>query len=56
MKTKQRLLDVDFIGSTEPLTSSEEKALNEYFRKKKELLRQRKNRLLRTSKKEKAEQ
>jgi len=55
MKTRQNELDVDFIGSPDPLTSSEEKALNEFFSKKKELQKQRANRLKRTSKKETAE-
>ncbi len=36
MKTRRKELDVDFMGSQEPLTSSEEKLLNEYFSKKKE--------------------
>ena len=35
MKTKNIELDVDFIGSQEPLTAEEEKALSEYFRSKK---------------------
>lgn len=37
MKTREKVLDVDFIGSQEPLTSSEEKALSEFFKKKKEI-------------------
>jgi len=37
MKTRRKELDVDFVGSQEPLTSSEEKALSEFFKKKKEL-------------------
>jgi 3-deoxy-D-manno-octulosonic-acid transferase len=35
MKTKNTELEVDFIGSQEPLTAEEEKALSEYFRRKK---------------------
>ena len=36
MRTRREELDVDFIGSQEPLTSSEEKALGEFFAQKKE--------------------
>lgn len=36
MRTKNKELDVDFIGSQEPLTSSEERALSEFFKRKKE--------------------
>jgi hypothetical protein len=32
-KTKHTELDVDFIGSQEPLTMEEKKKLNEYFSK-----------------------
>jgi hypothetical protein len=35
MKTKKTELDVDFIGGQEPLTIAEEKALSEYFKKRK---------------------
>ena len=40
MKTRRFELDVDFIGCQEPLTSSEEKALSEFFSKKKESSKQ----------------
>lgn len=40
MKTRILELDVDFIGSQEPLTSSEEKALSEFFSRKKESSKQ----------------
>jgi len=35
MKTKDKELDVDFIGGQGPLTVAEENALSEYFKKKK---------------------
>jgi hypothetical protein len=35
MKTRKTELDVDFIGGQEPLTLAEEKALSEYFKKRK---------------------
>ncbi|HWY12680.1 MAG TPA: hypothetical protein VN026_15210 [Bacteroidia bacterium] len=35
MKAKKLELDVDFIGGQGPLTAEEEKALSEYFRRKK---------------------
>lgn len=35
MKTKQNELDVDFIGGQGELTSEEEKALSDYFKKQK---------------------
>lgn len=35
MKTKKIELDVDFIGGQEPLTKEEEKALSEFFSKRK---------------------
>lgn len=35
MKAKKTELDVDFIGGQEPLTAEEEKALNEFFKKRK---------------------
>lgn len=35
MKNKKHILDVDFIGGQGELTSTEEKALSEYFNKKK---------------------
>jgi len=44
-------LDVDFIGSQEPLTSSEENALSEFFKKKKELKKQKSLRIQKTTKK-----
>ncbi len=44
-------LDVDFIGSQEPLTSSEENALSEFFKKKKELKKQNSLRIGRTTSK-----
>lgn len=34
MKTKKIELDVDFIGGQEPLTKEEEKALSEFFSKR----------------------
>jgi hypothetical protein len=36
MKKREKELDVDFIGCQEPLTISEEKALSEFFKRKKE--------------------
>lgn len=36
MKSKKIELDVDFIGSQEALTQSEEKAINDYFKKRKQ--------------------
>lgn len=36
MKTKKTELDVDFIGGMGALTSQEEKALSEYFKKRKQ--------------------
>jgi len=51
MKTRKKELDVDFIGSQEPLSSSEEKALSEFFRKKKELKKLKSLKLKRTAKK-----
>lgn len=35
MKTKKVILDVDFIGGMGALTSDEEKALSEFFKKRK---------------------
>ncbi len=35
MKNKKIELDVDFIGSQEALTQSEEKAINDYLKKRK---------------------
>jgi hypothetical protein len=35
MKSKKNELDVDFIGSQDELTQDEEKALSEYFKKRK---------------------
>jgi len=55
MRTKRKELDVDFIGSQEPLTSSEEKLLGEFFKKKKELKKQKSLRIRRTTKKVKTE-
>ena len=40
MKTRKKELDVDFIGRQEPLTSSEEKALSEFFKRKREIKKQ----------------
>lgn len=37
MKTKKLELDVDFIGGQDALTSEEEKALSEFFKKQKSL-------------------
>jgi hypothetical protein len=51
MKTRKKELDVDFIGSQEPLTSSEEIALSDFFKKKKEILKQKSPRKRRTTKK-----
>lgn len=39
MKTKKDQFDIDFIGEQTYLTSEEEKALNEYFKQKKESLK-----------------
>ena len=50
MRTRKKELEVDFIGSQEPLTSSEEKALSEFFKKKKELRKQESLRPRRTTK------
>jgi hypothetical protein len=50
MKKRKKELDVDFIGSQEPLTGSEEKALSEFFRKKKELKKQKLTKLKRAAK------
>jgi hypothetical protein len=36
MATKKTDFDIDFIGNQEPLTEAEEKALNDYFKKKKD--------------------
>lgn len=36
MKTKTEILDVDFIGEQTPLTSEEVKAINDFFRLKKD--------------------
>ena len=35
MATKKSDFDIDFSGSQEPLTEAEEKALNDYFKEKK---------------------
>ena len=51
MATRKKELDVDFIGSQEPLKSSEEKALSEFFKKKKEIKKQNSPGLRRTTKK-----
>ena len=51
MRTRKKELDVDFIGNQEPLTSSEEKALSDFFKKKKELRKQKSLRPRRTTKK-----
>jgi len=49
MKTRRKELDVDFIGSQEPLTTLEEKALSDFFRKKKESKKPKMVRLKRTT-------
>lgn len=49
MKTKQKELDVDIIGNQDPLTDSEEKTLNEFFKQKKELNKLRTYRLKRST-------
>lgn len=51
MRTKKKELDVDFIGSQEPLSSSEEKALSEFFKKRKEIKKPKSLRPRRTTKK-----
>jgi len=51
MKPSIKELDVDFIGHQEPLTNSEEKAISEFFKKKKEMQKQKSLRLKRTAKK-----
>ena len=51
MRTKRKELNVDFIGSQESLTSSEEKSLSEFFKKKKEFKKQKSLRVRRTPKK-----
>lgn len=51
MRTRKKELDVDFIGSQEPLISSEEKALGEFFKKKKEIIKQKSLRPGKTTKK-----
>lgn len=35
MKAKKTELDVDYIGGQEPLTAEEEKALSDFFKKRK---------------------
>jgi hypothetical protein len=35
MKVKKNELDVDFIGGQDPLTTDEEKALNNFFKERK---------------------
>ncbi len=44
MKTKKIVLDVDFIGGMGPLTSEEEKALSEFFKKRKKVIKVKKPR------------
>jgi len=51
MRTKKKDLEVDFIGSQEPLTSSEEEALSEFFKKRKEIKKQKSLRPRSTTKK-----
>lgn len=41
MKKDKKQLDVDYIGTQEPLTIDEENTLSDFFRKKKEIQRQR---------------
>lgn len=36
MKTRNDILDVDFIGEQVPITAEEEKVLNDFFRLKKD--------------------
>lgn len=55
MRTRKKELDVDFIGSQEPLTSSEEEALSEFFRKRKEIKKPKSLNLRRITKKVRAE-
>jgi hypothetical protein len=55
MKTKKIELVVDLIGNEEPLTSSEENALSEFFKKKKEINKKKKNIKTRMNKKEMTE-
>jgi len=55
MRTRKKELDVDYIGSQEPLTSSEEHALSEFFKKKKEIKKPRLQSVRRTTKKATAE-
>lgn len=55
MGIRKKELDVDFIGSQEPLTSSEEKALSEFFKKRKEIKRQKSHRSRTKTKKIKTE-
>jgi hypothetical protein len=52
MRTRRKELDVDFIGGQEPLTTTEEKALSDFFKKKKELKRQKTVRFKRSTQKE----
>ncbi len=54
MKTRRKELDVDFMGSQEPLTSSEEQLLSEYFSKKKQLKNKGLTKTKRVSHKEKS--
>lgn len=55
MRNKRKELDVDFIGSQEPLTSSEEKSLSDFFKKKKELKNQKSLRIRKPTRKVKSE-
>lgn len=50
MKSKIVQLDVDFIGGQSALTAQEEKALSEYFAKKKAASKQPKTRISKRSK------
>lgn len=51
MKSVRNELDVDFIGSQEPLSVSEENAISDFFKKKKEVKQEKPLRARRTSKK-----
>jgi hypothetical protein len=50
MKTKNEILDVDFIGEQTPLTLEDEKALSDFFRLKKDRNKKLKNSLYKSTK------
>jgi len=52
MKKNTIQLDVDLIGSQEPLTRSEEIALSDYFKNKKKIIKQKSNKPRKSFKKE----